>query len=66
MFRIFKCSLCSTFIYNEETGDPEHGLAPGTKYENIPDTWSCPECGARKQSLIELSEVEYVNFRKSK
>ena len=35
-------------IYDPADGDPDSGIAPGTKFEDIPDTWSCPECGASK------------------
>jgi rubredoxin len=35
-------------VYDEALGDPAAGLAPGTRWEDIPDDWACPECGARK------------------
>ncbi len=41
------CLLCD-YVYDEEKGDPEHGIAPGTKWEDIPDDFLCPECGASK------------------
>ena len=41
------CLLCD-YVYNEEKGDPEHGIAAGTKWEDIPDDFLCPECGASK------------------
>ena len=41
------CSVCD-YVYDEETGDPDHGLAPGTRYEDIPDDWSCPDCGVTR------------------
>ena len=37
------CIYCG-WIYDEEKGDPKHGIAPGTKYEDIPDQWVCPLC----------------------
>lgn len=48
------CDVCG-WIYDEEEGDPDSGLAPGTKFEDIPDDWECPECGVGKEdfSLIE-------------
>lgn len=41
------CLLCD-YTYDEEKGDPEHGIAPGTKWEDIPEDFLCPECGASK------------------
>jgi rubredoxin-NAD+ reductase len=46
-FRKWNCAVCD-YIYDEALGDPEHGLAPGTRYEAIPDDWSCPDCGVTK------------------
>ncbi|ABN06424.1 Rubredoxin-type Fe(Cys)4 protein [Methanocorpusculum labreanum Z] len=37
------CIYCG-WIYDEEKGDPAHNVAPGTKYEDIPDSWKCPLC----------------------
>ena len=46
-FRKYTCLVCS-HVYDEALGDPEAGLAPGTRFEDIPDTWSCPDCGVTK------------------
>ena len=43
----WKCTLCG-YIYDPELGDPDSGIAPGTPFEQIPDTWVCPVCGAAK------------------
>ena len=45
--RQFQCYFCA-HIYDEAQGDPEHGIAPGTLWEDVPDDWYCPECGAGK------------------
>jgi rubredoxin-NAD+ reductase len=45
--RKFRCRFCS-HIYDEQLGDPETGIAPGTLFEDIPEDWICPECGATK------------------
>ena len=37
----YQCTICG-YIYDEEKGDIEHGIAPGTKFEEIPSDWSCP------------------------
>ena len=46
-FRQYLCRACG-LIYDEATGDPDSGLAPGTRFEDIPDDWSCPLCGVGK------------------
>lgn len=43
----WKCSVCG-YVYDPEAGDPDSGIAPGTPFENIPDSWVCPICGATK------------------
>ncbi len=42
------CTVCG-YIYDEETGDPEHGIAPGTKWENVPEDYLCPLCNLGKE-----------------
>lgn len=39
------------YIYDPELGDPDNGVAPGTPFENIPDEWVCPICGAPKDQF---------------
>jgi len=43
----WKCVVCG-YIYDPELGDPDSGVAPGTAFENLPDEWTCPVCGATK------------------
>ena len=43
----YVCTVCD-WIYDPETGDPEHGIKPGTAFEDIPDDWVCPLCGVGK------------------
>jgi flavin reductase (DIM6/NTAB) family NADH-FMN oxidoreductase RutF/rubredoxin len=50
----YKCSVCG-YIYDPEKGDPESGVNPGTFFENLPDDWVCPICGAGKDEFEELS-----------
>jgi len=45
--KAWQCVVCG-FIYNEANGDPEHGILPGTRWEDIPASWSCPDCGVVK------------------
>lgn len=44
------CLICG-WIYDEATGDPEHGIAPGTLWADVDMNWVCPECGARKEDF---------------
>ena len=46
------CSVCG-YIYDEAKGIPEAGIAPGTKWEDLPDEWRCPWCGAGKEMFRE-------------
>ncbi len=46
-FKSYVCVVCG-FVYDEARGLPEDGIAPGTRFEDIPDTWSCPDCGVSK------------------
>ena len=54
-YKLFVCVQCG-FTYDEEKGWPEDGIAPGTRWDDIPDDWSCPDCGAAK-SDFEMVEV---------
>ena len=44
------CESCG-FIYDPAEGDPDGGVPPGTAFEDIPDDWFCPVCGARKRDF---------------
>ena len=46
----YMCLICG-FIYDEATGAPDEGIAPGTRWEDVPPNWTCPECGARKEDF---------------
>jgi len=46
-FKTWQCVLCA-FVYDEEAGLPEEGIAPGTRWEDVPETWGCPDCSATK------------------
>ena len=45
------CELCG-WIYDPNAGDPDGGIDPGTPFEEIPDNWTCPVCGARTEDFI--------------
>ncbi len=42
----YVCDLCG-YVYDPEQGDPENGVDPGTKFEDLPDDWECPVCNAQ-------------------
>lgn len=46
----YECMVCG-WIYDEDIGDPDGGIEPGTKFEDIPDDWVCPMCGASKDDF---------------
>jgi len=46
----YVCKICG-YIYDPEAGDPDNGIEPGTKFEEIPDDWACPLCGASKSDF---------------
>lgn len=49
------CVNCG-FVYEEAKGHPESGVAPGTRWENVPLNWHCPDCGAGKEDF-EMIEI---------
>jgi flavin reductase (DIM6/NTAB) family NADH-FMN oxidoreductase RutF/rubredoxin len=44
---IYYCTACG-YVYDPVIGDPEHGYPPGTRFEDLPDSWVCPICGTEK------------------
>ncbi|MDY6940288.1 MAG: rubredoxin [Cyanobacteriota bacterium] len=44
------CNVCN-YIYDPAKGDPDSGIEPGTPFEDIPDDWECPVCGAKKSDF---------------
>jgi len=46
----YKCTVCG-YIYDPEAGDPDSGIKPGTPFEELPDDWVCPVCGAPKSDF---------------
>lgn len=55
-YKKYICLLCG-WLYDEEFGALEDGLAPGTRWEDVPVNWVCPECGAGKLDF-ELMEID--------
>jgi rubredoxin len=46
-YRKWECVICG-FIYDEAEGLPEDGIASGTRFEDLPEDWECPDCGISK------------------
>ncbi|MCC8537850.1 rubredoxin [Xanthomonas axonopodis pv. poinsettiicola] len=55
-YRTWMCVVCG-FLYNEADGIPEEGIAPGTAWQDVPDTWTCPDCGVTKDDF-EMVEID--------
>lgn len=53
--KAYLCVICG-YVYEEAKGDPAAGIAPGTKWEDVPLSWRCPDCGAGKEEfdMIEI------------
>lgn len=51
----YRCLVCE-HIYDPAVGDPESRIAPGTAFEDIPDDWVCPDCGATKADFEPLED----------
>lgn len=54
-FLVWQCHLCG-FVYDEALGLLSEGFAPGTRWSDIPENWSCPDCGYAKSDfqMIEI------------
>jgi rubredoxin len=49
-FKKYECVICG-YIYDEAEGIPDDGIAPGTKWADIPEDWECPDCGISKSDF---------------
>ena len=54
-YKKYMCIVCG-FIYDGEVGWPEDGIEPGTQWDDVPDDWTCPDCGASKMDF-EMIEI---------
>lgn len=46
----YVCDVCG-YIYDETLGDPDNGVTAGTKWDDVPEDWECPLCGAPKEDF---------------
>lgn len=51
----YQCVVCG-YIYDPEQGDPDSGIEPGTAFDDIPDDWACPVCGATKSQFEPMKD----------
>jgi rubredoxin len=54
-YKVWHCVLCA-FVYDEAAGLPEEGIPPGTRWKDVPESWGCPDCSAKK------ADFEMVEF----
>ena len=59
----YQCTVCG-FVYDEAKGIPEAGIAPGTRWEDLPDDWICPLCGASKSEFQKQGDSVDVSEKK--
>lgn len=55
----YVCTVCG-YVYDEAAGDPDNGIAPGTKWEDLPEDYQCPLCGVGKE---DFEQEQYNNNR---
>lgn len=48
--KVYMCLICG-YVYDEQEGDAEFGIAPGTRWDDVPLSWRCPDCGAGKEDF---------------
>ena len=51
----YQCTVCG-YVYEPEKGDPDNGVEPGTAFDDVPEDWTCPECGAEKSMFEPMEE----------
>ncbi len=48
----YVCEVCG-YVYDPELGDPDNGVEADTAFDNVPEDWLCPVCGAGKDQFVE-------------
>ena len=62
-YKKLECMMCG-WQYDEEKGDPDEGLEPGTLWADIPDDWTCPDCGAAKSDFEMMIVIDPLDVFK--
>jgi rubredoxin len=47
----YRCNICN-YIFDPDEGDRSNGINPGTSFDDVPDYWTCPICGAPKSEFV--------------
>lgn len=55
--QMWQCTICG-YIYDPQIGDPDNDVQPGTSFDDLPDDWVCPDCGADKDQFVLYEEEE--------
>lgn len=50
---VWQCTVCD-LVYDEVNGNPKNRVAPGTQWEEVAESWACPDCGAGKSSFRKI------------
>lgn len=50
-YKKYECEVCG-HIYDEAEGDPDADIAPGTRWEDVPEDWRCPDCRVGKEDFV--------------
>ena len=58
----YVCGMCG-YVYDPAEGDPDGGIDPGTAFEDLPDDWTCPICGAPKEEFEKEQTETYESLR---
>jgi len=53
--KVYRCLICG-YEYDEQKGLPEAGISPGTRWDDIPLSWRCPDCGAGREDFERVSD----------
>ena len=51
----YLCDVCD-YIYDPELGDPENGVPAGTAFEDLPEGWTCPDCGVETEDFVKAED----------
>lgn len=55
-YKKWRCLICD-YVYDEEVGAPQDGIPPGTRWDDVPESWTCPDCGASKADF-QMVEID--------
>ena len=55
----WRCAVCM-YIYDPKIGDLESGIEPGLPFNDLPETWGCPECGASQDFFKQIEDAQYI------